>query len=575
MRKSWQVELMADIYRQATQVYAWLGQADHDSDHVIDYMNTLGEKAEACEIFSMDGHHLEIWRSLLNQGAALHDPKPSRVVATTEDGDLRIINRCELNKLFYSISGWHQQDNLIPVAGMQSLFKRPFWGRIWVLQETTLPLNAHFICGTRKISRRRCSAAINAYAALWLILINCLQNDPLSFTQYHLAITATLFHHRALVLLSSWRIFRYSQFSLAALLRATCVGSFNLNRDGPHHFESKDPRDKIFALLSLASDREELRQRGIFPDYSKSCAEVYTLAMAAMLEQRHTSLLSFCQTLKQVPDLPSWVPDWSRSATAMLQYTESDYITLYPTFNASGAHLQHHNHAVRRVNGLIKRISVVCRLYDEIDHAGHFPERASSHEVPFSETSTWPRKWLMELLRLTYFNDQYYKSFRNRLSAVARSSTAGLKIDADGRYMRVGDDRFSDAVVLLKNGIKYITEYRIKLDIERFLASKTAKDLEAAKDLGFKDVQIRLGSEIIGRSLGRLPFITSKGHLVVSSEHVQPGDVVALVKGLQVPLILRRQNNTGKYELISEAYVDGIMDGEAADDSKFASVELV
>jgi hypothetical protein len=223
----------------------------------------------------------------------------------TESGDRRIIRRWDLDRLFYSISGWHQQDNLLPVAGMQRLFTRPWWGRIWVLQEITLPENAEFVCGTRRIGRRRCSAAINAYAALWVILMQKHLNDASPLTQYHLEISTRLFHHRPNVMLSSWRIYRYSRFPLAALLCATCVGSFNLRRHGPHHFESTDPRDKIFALLSLASDREDLKRRDIFPDYTKTCTEVYTSAMAALLQQGHMSLLSCCQTPKLQPNLPS------------------------------------------------------------------------------------------------------------------------------------------------------------------------------------------------------------------------------------------------------------------------------
>jgi len=100
---------------------------------------------------------------------------------------------------------------------------------------------------------------------------------------------------------------------------------------------------------------------------------------------------------------------------------------------------------------------VVCRVYDEIDTVGHFPGRASSHEVPLSETFSWPKTWLIEILRLTYHKDQYFTSFKDRLSAVARSSIAGVGRDAAGRPTRVGDSRFSDAVVLVKNGIQYIT----------------------------------------------------------------------------------------------------------------------
>lgn len=568
--KSWQVELMKDIYRQATQVYAWLGPADCDSDHVMDYLNTFGAKAEACGIKNVEGHHMEIWRSLASQKAAGHNPMQPNVVIRTDDCGPRIIRRRDLDGLFYSISGWHQQDNLLPVAGMRRLFKRPLWGRIWVLQEITLPENAEFLCGTKRISRRRCSAAIHAYAAFWVILMQKPHNEAPTFSQYHLNITTQFFHHRPNVMLSSWRTYRYSQFPLAALLRATCVGSINLDRHGPHHFESTDPRDKIFALLSLASDREDLGRSGILPDYTRSCAEVYTSAMAALLQQGHMSLLSFCQTPKLQPNLPSWVPDWSRSATHMLQDVENDHITLFPTFRASGEEWHHPNITVMRMNGSIQRISVIGRVYDAIDEAGCFPGRASSTEVPIYETFSWPRKWLTEILRLTYHKTQYFEDFRDRLHAAARSSIAGVGLDKDRRRIRGEDDRFSDAVLLVKSGIQYITEKRIKFDVRQFLATKASKEIVKGKT----SANTRLGSEIIGKSLGRLPFISRKGHLVVSSEHVKQGDVIALIKGTQVPFILRRQTG-GVYQLVSEAYVDGIMNGEAAEDTKFATIELV
>ena len=58
--------------------------------------------------------------------------------------------------------------------------------------------------------------------------------------------------------------------------------------------------------------------------------------MAALLQQGHMSLLSCSQPPKMQPDLPSWVPDWSQSATDMLQDEESDHVTSDPVFGASG-----------------------------------------------------------------------------------------------------------------------------------------------------------------------------------------------------------------------------------------------
>jgi len=75
LEKSWQVELMADIYRQASQVYDWLGQADRDSDQVMDYLNRFGERVEACGIFNVEGSHMDIWQSLVFPSGAVHDSK--------------------------------------------------------------------------------------------------------------------------------------------------------------------------------------------------------------------------------------------------------------------------------------------------------------------------------------------------------------------------------------------------------------------------------------------------------------------------------------------------------------------
>jgi hypothetical protein len=74
--------------------------------------------------------------------------------------------------------------------------------------------------------------------------------------------------------------------------------------------------------------------------------------------------------------------------------------------------------------------------------------------------------------------------------------------------------------------------------------------------------------------LGRLPSVTRKGHLVLGPEYVKRGDFVALIKGAQVPFVLRRQHNE-KYQLIGEVYVDGIMDGEAMENIKWCNVNLV
>lgn len=254
--------------------------------------------------------------------------------------------------------------------------------------------------------------------------------------------------------------------------------------------------------------------------------------MTALLRQGHISLLSFCQTPKIQSDLPSWVPDWSRSTTDMLQDVDNDHVTLYPKFSASGAESCHSKNSTIGRYGTVEGISVVGHIHDEIYKVGSFPGRASSQEVPLSETFSWPTKWLVETLRLTYQDKKGNGNFSNRLRAAARTSIGGVGYNQDTQLVRVEDDRFSQAVVLLENGIKYIRENHIKLELRQLLATRAVKDRVETSVA----VNMGLGSEIMGKSLGRLPFIIRKGNLALGSEYVKRDDLVALIRGAQFRL---------------------------------------
>jgi hypothetical protein len=142
------------------------------------------------------------------------------------------------------------------------------------------------------------------YAALWTIIATAFRRDQKFLNQYQRKILMLLFHHRPNILLSMPKIHRESRFPLAALLRATCVGSINLNRHGPHNLESTKTEDKVFALLGLAADRKELERFGVVPNYGIPYEQTYATTMAALLRQGHISLLSMCQASRS-PHLPS------------------------------------------------------------------------------------------------------------------------------------------------------------------------------------------------------------------------------------------------------------------------------
>ena len=63
-----------------------------------------------------------------------------------------------------------------------------------------------------------------------------------------------------------------------------------------------------------------------------------------------------------------------------------------------------------------------------------------------------------------------------------------------------------------------------------------------------------------GAYVKRRPFISTKGYVGLAPFHSDPADVICVLYGCVVPFVLRK--NGLRYNLIGEAYVHGIMDGE-------------
>ncbi|USP72802.1 putative heterokaryon incompatibility protein 6, OR allele-like [Curvularia clavata] len=564
--KSFQVGLMAEIYQQAHHVFVWLGPATKSSDLAIRCINTIGTMTEAYGIENAFEGFFEIWREMVFVPGGTQRIVSADPVIQNVDGSRFTVSGKAFQKLFDVVSGWSSQSDLLPIAELKDFFTRSWWTRMWVLQEVTLSRDTHFICGTQRLSKNRCEAFIYMYAALWKILGISFQRDQKSLNQYQRRIIMHLFHHRPTILLSMPRIHHESRFPLAALLRATCVGSINLKRHGPHNLESTKPEDKIFALLGLAADRKELECFGVVPNYDTPYEQTYAITMAALLRQGHISLLSMCQAPRS-RGLPSWVPDWSRSVTDMLQDVRNDHITLYPEFNSSGYGIHQPSVKILKDNGVVRRLSIKARLYDDIYEVGRFTKRTNSKEVPLLQTRSWPIRWLLEILRLSYCRKKDYKGFDDRLLASTRSSIGDVGWNENGDFERVGNERLADAVILLRDGLHLVRKAHCKREARRFISSQ-----KETKDRTRNEIQLAL--EILGKSLGRLPFVTQKGHLGLSSDRIMKGDVIAIIAGSQVPFILRPQDK-GQFSVVSEAYVDGIMDGEAVGTSEYGYITLI
>ncbi|KAL5325749.1 hypothetical protein ACEPPN_006880 [Leptodophora sp. 'Broadleaf-Isolate-01'] len=79
----------------------------------------------------------------------------------------------------------------------------------------------------------------------------------------------------------------------------------------------------------------------------------------------------------------------------------------------------------------------------------------------------------------------------------------------------------------------------------------------------------KMRSEMMLKSMQLLSerrlFATDSGHLAAGVETMEIGDEVWVLVGASVPFLLRRRQERGQYSLLGEAYVHGVMHGEAVD----------
>lgn len=563
--KSWQVQLMSEIYQRATFVSIWLGPADATSDKVMDFLKQLGTKAMG---FGLDGDPGLIrtvsqqWRKLASHPPSFRDRSKQRVTVDSGNDMGKIVFQMgDLNELYYSISGFHEQDRLFPLEGMASLFKRAWWGRIWVLQEITMAQKAGFVCGTKRISRRCYKAALNTFKALQYVFQEIFQLEGVKLTAYQNSISLAdndCPDWRPTVLLNMWETHRFSPgpYPLLALLRTTCIaGLFSSRND--IILEATDPRDKIYGLLGLASDRDQLKEFGIVADYTRSCQDLYISVGAALLRQGHLSALSLAQFSKFQPGQPSWVPDWSRPLGDTLQGISTDHMTPDPPYNASGSLLP--LAAVFSGIGAEMSVSVSGFIYDEIhDFCATWADFCSPHVQDIRQLPLiLAKRYLGKILRLSFLRKTLYKDFKERISAVARTATAEIGYNESGRWARIGNLRYQTAVQIIMIRANGLPEMRLlKSELLKLMKSDGIRPT-----IEVRSAELYCG-EILAKAYKRRPFVTAKGHLGLGPDDIKAGDVIALVMGSQVPFVLREIAD-GKYKLIGEAYVDGIMDGEA------------
>lgn len=242
--RSEQVVRMAQIYNSAARVVIWLGLASPGTDLALRITSFLGEFLH-------------------------YDRRDQTFTSTSNDPDE---------------SHWTDLDQPLPfneaqIRALEELFWRPWFERLWVVQEVLSSADAIVICGRQETTALSVKIAAALLARKATMPSRC---DGLSDG----------FLPRLGEILSVFEESRHRE--LLELVRDTSG------------LKCADDKDKLYAVLSLANDGGDIE-----PDYSLSTIEVYRQLAINAINFNKLKFLSDCELGSRKLNGPSWIPDWT------------------------------------------------------------------------------------------------------------------------------------------------------------------------------------------------------------------------------------------------------------------------
>ena len=484
VEKSIQVRLMSKIYESAFMVIIWLGEARATTALAINFLKK----------------HITLNFS-----------------STTQLSVKNELERTRLNPEY--AAAWD--------AIGQDLLKRPWWMRMWVIQEVVLARRTTVFCGPFDLPWDNLRIASEFALSYDLPIFYKTPEEIAKGDQF----------------LQAWNLMYKARYR-EALGDGTELRLQELLMNNMSCFAS-DPRDMIFSLLGLATDVNDASELVI--DYQKPVQQVYTDLIKFQV-RKYESLDIICASKhpQKQASLPSWVPDWSnmreRTAGLLPSFEHDPYQYGKYVYRASGN---------TKPNARFLRddqvLSVSGVLFDTIVGMGGWANDFQGLIVllgPWKELALGPN--------LERKRDEYVVGGESMLDAFNRTITADKT--RSGRKAQRG-----------QRGLEVFTGE--EHDVPDSYRSNQGLSNEERRLFWQEDSM----QAIALRASRRRLIVTKKGYLGLGPINAQLGDAVVVILGLSVPVVLRRTDET--WHFVGEAFVTGIMDGEVVEQGPSSHVE--
>lgn len=305
---------------------------------------------------------------------------------------------------------------------------------------------------------------------------------------------------------------------------------------------ASNPRDKVYGILGLATRRD---QTGIPIDYGFSVARVFAETALHIIRSKASMDVLVDQWNRRcgVPydreaakSLPSWVPDFSRPVRRIPESTART-----KRYNASGARPP----SVQLRNNLGLQMEAV--YFDEIEATmvNCIDEAEPGFELDTFRLITLPS--LETLVTPVLRRKSSPNDWRSRLCRDESLARALVLDQHDGREAPAPDTFHT------------ILEIMQQTATEESHATETMLDQNVPAGCGEAHKFLQNVSRTMHK---RAVFVTHSGFVGVGPKALQKGDIVVVPLGASVPFVLRKTERKGRYTLVVDCFVHGIMYGE-------------
>ncbi|KXJ85445.1 heterokaryon incompatibility protein-domain-containing protein [Microdochium bolleyi] len=479
--KSRQVAFMAEVYKHAQPVLVWLGAQEDDGEFGLEALHYWGSRVH----LNWDKGEFEV------SPTALDSNSPDQACFTSP----------QRSKETAKVSRREQQ-------AVYRLINREWWRRLWIRQEVT----------TRACVKVRCGDSVEF---------------DFKVVMTGMAVAAHVGYK--LSLREGIRFARLKQMLIT--LTATTISSagsygFGSLRHALREVRWREPVDAIYAMLDLVPDSD--KALGIIPDYTKTTAAVFTEVVVKMLDvNKDATFLTSCNlSSRSIPDLPSWVPDWSSQIETIPVESEWASARIAPHFHLEDC----------------DTLALAAIRKGEVSDVWPSPPDFGHNVVAH----------ILRILPLDL--SQLYVDGRNLCSAYAEAFAAGLVSE---RYKN--SDRYAPRA--------FGEQFLQCLANNRNLAAVLLHCPEPWQTRFNKYL-----ADVLKGHQGRSFIATREGYIGLASMVAQPGDIVFVILGCDSPMLLRptlvlnMKRNTQSpvtvvYELkwlvVGDCYVPGLKNGEA------------